>query len=182
MSTRKLSTDNSALIHQVNAGLYSKAEIEALLGIGIANKNWFNVMNEGGFTNDFYENVSTWRNSGADNMHIVFGGPIPLTLANGAYNIVLTRIKLGTFDSDANDFVDRVRIFAMPDHDTVDTIVDLNWDVLYGTAIQEATNDFADQTIGGAYERFAVRIDATNTVGKELDVTYIQLEYYYAAA
>ena len=177
MSTRKLSTDNSALIHQVNAGLYKKSEIDALFGIGVGNKKWVNLLAEGAFYPASFAVQDSYRNLDGQDNQWWFGFPEPYTIG-GTHQLVITQTKIGIQLGDANDYITNTRWYGWTDHDTSNNFLGDADDKGAGGA-EEDTWDHADTTIGGVYERIVLLLQTVNTGALDLRVSYVQVEYYY---
>ena len=152
-----------------------KEYIDAANAFGIGNKRWITCNYEGG------QNVqvaSYFRNPGSSNMYLVFG--FPLEVIKDGKNLVITDTRIGIKVSDANDYVDRFRLVGIIDHDSENTMIDINHDAVHGTGIGLFTYGHANQTIGGNYERVLFTFNCSNTDAYDLGINFVQVEYYYA--
>ena len=107
-------------------------------------------------------------------MDLNYGFPLPL-IVNGK-NLYITQTKFGIKDADGSSFIDNRRWYGMTDHDSQSNFLG-NADNL--TAIGEYDWDHADTQIGGVYEHIGVFIDCVCAGATDLEISYIQVEYYY---
>ena len=112
---------------------------------------------------------------GVDDIDWIFGVPLPHII--GSKNLVITQTKVGISVADATDYIDRYRLFAWSAHDIFTTLITDNTN--YNSA-QEVIYDHADKTIGGIYERILLYFDCITATLDELQISYVQVEYYYA--
>lgn len=153
------------------------ARLEALalksyFAIGIANKKWMTCFFTGGQNEEI---ASFIRNESGENMFVVFGLPLPLTL-NGK-NLVITKTRIGLGRAEANNYITRFRIYGMPDFQTQILLIDDQTDV---KTPQLKTYDHVDQTIGGAYKRVVFTFNFENNARDFSRIYFVQAEYYYA--
>ena len=175
MSISDLIKRNKALA-EVNSQLVQQilSEVNAFLAIGIANKRFIPCILEGAFVMTDIKISNSYRNAGSGDAVFVFGVPLPVII--NTKNLTITQIKIGLDDADATDYVDITRIFGWSDHTTVVTASTNNSDL---NAIGEFIFDIADITVGGVYERINVQLNCVNATAQELDISYVQVEYYY---
>ena len=156
-----------------NAGV-STATVEAYLGIGIANKRWVTLTADGeGFPGDS-SFVTNYANVGADDSKFSFTLSLPYVI--GAKNLVVTQYRYGISAADANDYVTRTRMFGWSDFETSATLHTNATDKKTEALI---TENMADTTIGGVYERVMVYIETVSTDAAQIALSFCQVEYYY---
>ena len=80
--------------------------------------------------------------------------------------------------SEANDYVNRVRIMALV-FNGVTTLVDDNGLGLNSQQLWTSGNANFPVTIGGTYNRVIVRVDCVNDGAQELDVSQVEVQFYY---
>lgn len=156
---------------------YTEAEIDALLGIGIANKRWKNLSFSGTQTFDNIYVGGEWRNTGANDVSLVYDLTLPFIIG-GTHNLIITRCKVGISDADVDNYLNRFRCFGWSDYETLaGAFID---DGNNKTTAQEVIYDInPDITVGGVYERIFAFIDLFCTNAAQIDISYIKIEYYY---
>lgn len=164
--------ENSELISQLGAFM---SAYNADNAFGIANKRWIPCILEGAAVFADVEVALTYRNASGNNILISFGIPLPL-IKNGK-NLVITDTKIGIDDADANDYIDRYRLLGWSDYGTIAALIDDNTDLDFA---QEYIYGHANKTVGGIYERIILFFESVSTSGAALDISFVQVEYYYA--
>lgn len=169
--------DYSDTSHTHSSIYITEAEVNTLLAIGSANKQWVTCVLGGMNFTEYSRNWDAIRNRGADDMDIVFDIPLPYTLPGG-HNLVLTQFRIGITDADIDDYVDRIRIYS---YTLANPPVGAT---LYTSDINRVTpgvytSNHADKTVGGNYSKINYLVDCVNTNALELDVASFEVEYYY---
>ena len=80
-------------------------------------------------------------------------------------------------DADGDDYINTMEFIGWTDHDSGSVI---RTDGTNITAIQAKTYNFADVTLGGAYERAFFLFTLNSTTANQMEVSWVQYEYYYA--
>lgn len=178
----KLPFDNSALLHQINADVVLKetiANVEAYLGIGVANKRWIAMIYEGSRyeTTDGNRAWRSYSNEGAIDDEMGFAIPVPLVI--GSKNLYITQTQIGINDADEGDELDRLRWYGYSAYDTETNFLDTGAGLDEDTP-SDYTWDHADTQIGGVYKRIILSMKFIGTNAFDFDVYYVLVEYYYA--
>ena len=161
--------------------IYTKTEVDAYLGIGVANAKWVQCVLEGVQTAATDSRVyTTYRNATTNDYDMRFSIPLPMTL--GSKNLKIKDIIVWLQDADANDFIDRVRLLGWSAHDTSNDEYDLNPAALNSIAewkMTEGGRGFTTKTLGGTYESAIVLLNNSITTAGDLDISGVFVEYYY---
>jgi hypothetical protein len=171
------SIDNAIDALIAAAGHETVANVEAYLGIGAANKRWIDLIPPGASDNSDYKFTSTYENIGADDMKLGFLLPLPLVI--GSKNLYITRVRIGIYDADEGDEIDRIRWYGWSDYDTFSLFLDTAAGLDEDTP-SEYIWDHADTQIGGVYKSLILYMATTCTNAGDLNLAYVQVEYYYA--
>ena len=177
--------------------IYTKAEVDALiaaidaesaLAIGIANKRWIKTTVDGANPDQAYFKTGSngFVNLGAQDYDLMLTPTLPTIIVynEGNYNLVITDYRIGISDSDANNYVDRIRLFAFTTANppvSSGALFDVDHDVVNGKGVGTFTGGTADITIGGTYRNPFLYVENVCTNANSLDIPYIEIEYYYAA-
>ncbi|GAG86409.1 unnamed protein product, partial [marine sediment metagenome] len=155
--------------------LTDKPNIEAINAIGIANKRWINCVFEG--NNPIGKTHVDIYISPMGNGSNYFQWIVPLLMVIDGKNLIITKTKIGLKDADANNRVEQLRLIGWNDHDSYTVEITDNTDL---TSIQEKIYDHADITCGGVYEKMQTNFHSITNADYGLDISYVQVEYYYA--
>jgi len=168
-------SDNS---HNHDAQYYTEAEVNALFGIGSANKRWAPASYCG--VTDFAAVISVigWNNVGAADAGYAFDVGLPLIIG-GTHNMVITAWRIGAVALDGDDEITRIRCFgwtiANPPLQGQIGVTD-NGD--YNSPAQ-ITYNIADTTIGGVYNRVMLYLEMNHATANQAIIVDVEFEYYY---
>ena len=153
----------------------SQADYEADQAFGIENKKWITCTYGGGQN---VQVVSYYRNLNANNMYLVFEFPKSLII-NGK-DLWITNTRIGIKDSDSNNYVDRFRLMVATNYLTEATMVDIDHDAVHGKGIGLITYGHGQTRVGTTRQRVTATFNCVNATPANLDIMYVQMEYYYA--
>ena len=160
----------------VEAISYTKAEIDAINAIGIANKRWIPCLAEGERYPASSEISIYYQNKdGQDNQHW-FSIPLPLIIG-GTHNLVITQTNVGIFASDNDDYITTLRWYGWSAYDTFANIVTDGTD---RKNAQLVTWNHADIAAGANYVRMILLCETVATNALDLKIAFVLIEYYYA--
>lgn len=138
---------------------------------------WIICLLEGASTFADIGVLDSYSHKNANNPVFMFGIPKEYINEKGK-NLILTRLKIGVWDADANNYIDSIRIVGWTDYQTYSYLATYNTNIITPS---EVIWDFSDIIVGGNYERIAIRIETyvTAGIGGALDISYIQMEFHY---
>lgn len=153
----------------------SQADFDAVNAIGIGNKRWKKAVYAGAGTGGNVNVAGAFHNVGSTDYAMVFDVMLPFVI-NGK-NLVITDTRVIIGDADADDYLNRLRIFGYSGSVSQTTLVD---DGTNRTTNGVFTYGHADQTIGGSYFRAQFYLEVFSTTANQFDFYAIEFEYYYA--
>jgi len=166
----------NVLPNQHHSEGYSKAEVDAFFMIGVENAQYINCTRDLQYTPDAMKGYISWANRGSVDMDFTIMLPIPSKL--GALNLYINDLKIGIFDSDANDYVDNITIYRWNSYNNFEGIASFDHNIVHGTGTGDFTHAIDPAEI--VNEKILIRIICVNTSYAELDIDYIKLKCYYA--
>ncbi len=129
------------------------------IGGGTMGKKWYVPKYTGLASNIDFGSSVWWRNVAGNGY---------LALQSGT--MTLSQLHVSVIDSDVNNYIDRIRIWAMLDGVLVATPLDLNFDVEYGVVPVEVLHVVEY----GLVDYFVIRIDTITNLNASLEF-YVRL-------
>ncbi|MCP4585300.1 hypothetical protein [Pseudoalteromonas sp.] len=167
--------ENSQMIQQ------NATSIISYLMIGTANAQHYSLPINYFWNASAAEAVPWVRNIGATDYAIDYIVVLPHSI--GSLSLYLKSFKIGIAISDATDYVTRIRVMLMTDEDSISTPVDLDHDVLNGTAKGTFEYDSGDDgdfpiDLSGS-KSCIIHVDVKATTASEIQIAFVQANLYY---
>lgn len=181
---RRLGESNSAQLHQLLADIaVNIATFNATMAIGIANAQELPCALIGGDSHsDFASSAFMVRNLGANDFTVNFNLPGYPTNRNGL-KLYILEITIGISDSDATDYVDRIRLRGNDNIPAGTTVFDKDHDIVKGTDIGVFTYDENDDVNFpfdmSSYEDFTFLVTIVASTTSQIEIAFFKTKIYY---
>ena len=154
-----------------------KSYVDALTMVGSGNAEWIELAFNGGnvaSASALYRWGDAWLNqTGTDDAISAMLAGIPLTL--GSLNLYISGVRLEIYTADSNDYVDRIRLFAV-DYNSSNNFYDYTTNL---TSAQSFTDTFTAQSMSG-YTNLLMYINYVSTSTDQLKINTFAVQCYYA--
>lgn len=144
--------------------------------IGSANSDWIPTVHEGAYpqTAVDYANIGI-RNTGANDYLTI--ERVILAPNRGGKKLYIKGIRIIVSDSDADDYIDQVRLWGRT-YDAGTPLKTIDFDTVHGTGIGEFSDAFTAIDCS-SYNALYIIVDVVATTADECDWHGVEIDAYY---